>query len=109
MKEAAAIGGLMTGDMDAAIQESYLGVPIPGGEGVIGVLALTKIPVNAFSDADVQLVSTIASSMGVALENARLFDETKRLLAETNERAAELAIINSVQQSLAAKLDMDSM
>ena len=47
--------------------------------------------------------------MGVALENARLFDETKRLLTETNERAAELAIINSVQQGLAAKLDMQSM
>ena len=45
----------------------------------------------------------------MALENARLFDETQRLLAETNERAAELAIINSVQQGLAAKLDMQSM
>ena len=40
--------------------------------------------------------------MGVALENARLFDET-------NARAAELAIINSVQEGLAAKLDMDAM
>ena len=45
----------------------------------------------------------------MALENARLFDETQRLLTETNERAAELAIINSVQQGLAAKLDMQSM
>ena len=46
---------------------------------------------------------------GVALENARLFDETQRLLAETDERAAELAIINSVQQGLAAQLDMQAM
>ena len=45
----------------------------------------------------------------MALENARLFDETKRLLTETNERAAELAIINSVQQGLAPKLDMQAM
>ena len=66
------------------MQQSYLGVPIPSGDGVIGVLAVTKHPFNAFSDADVQLVSTIASSMGVALENARLFDETKHLLAKTN-------------------------
>ena len=44
--------------------------------------------------------------MGVALENARLFDETQRLLKETEQRAAELAIINSVQQALAAELDM---
>ena len=33
----------------------------------------------------------------------------KRLLTETNERAAELAIINSVQEGLAAKLDMQAM
>ena len=47
--------------------------------------------------------------MGVALENARLFDETKRLLTETDERAAELAIINGVQQGLAAELDLQAM
>ena len=45
----------------------------------------------------------------MALENARLFDETKRLLTETDERAAELAVINSVQQALAANLDMQAM
>ena len=45
----------------------------------------------------------------VALENARLFDETKRLLSETNERAAELALINDVQHGLAQKLDRQSM
>ena len=56
-----------------------------------------------------RLLTTLASSLSVALENARLFDETQRLLTETNERAAELAIINSVQQGLAAKLDMQSM
>ena len=47
--------------------------------------------------------------MGVALENARLFDETKRLLTETDERAAELAIINDVQQGLAAQIEMQAM
>ena len=56
-----------------------------------------------------RLLTTLASSLSVALENARLFDETQRLLTETNERAAELAIINSVQQGLAAKLDMQAM
>ena len=55
------------------------------------------------------MLATLASSMGVALENARLFGETKRLLTETDERAAELAIINSVQQGLAAQLDLQAM
>ena len=76
---------------------------------VLGTISLERLPKNAFSESDERLLATIASSMGVALENARLFDETKRLLAETNERAAELAIINSVQEGLAAKLDMQAM
>ena len=80
------------------------------GEKVVGQISLQNIDrANAFTDGDVRLLSTLASSLAVALETARLFDETQRLLTETNERAAELAIINSVQEGLAAKLDMQSM
>ena len=43
--------------------------------------------------------------MGVALESARLFDETQRLLKETEQRNAELAVINSIQQGMAGSLD----
>ena len=43
--------------------------------------------------------------MGVALENARLFDETKRLLTETDQRNAELRIINEIGEALAKQLD----
>src|SRR5262249_51987786 len=45
----------------------------------------------------------------VALENARLFDETQRLFQAEQQRAAELAIINSVQAGLANKLDMQAI
>ena len=77
---------------------------------MFGTISLQNIDrTHAFSQADVRLLTTLASSLEVALENARLFDETQRLLTETNERAAELAIINSVQEGLAAKLDMLSM
>ncbi len=56
---------------------------------------------DAFGESEVRLLSTVAASMGVALENARLFDETQRLLKETEQRAAELAVINSIQQGMA--------
>jgi len=45
----------------------------------------------------------------VALENARLFDETQRLLKETEQRAAELAVINSIQEGMAAELDFQAI
>ena len=47
--------------------------------------------------------------MSVALENARLFDETQRLLKESEQRDAELAIINSVQAALAAELNIQGI
>ncbi len=94
---------------DEAQSDSWLGVPIPAGDRVLGVVSIEREEAHAFSDGDERLLATLASSMGVALENARLFEETKRLLVETNERAAELAIINSVQQGLAQNLEMQAM
>jgi GAF domain-containing protein/tetratricopeptide (TPR) repeat protein len=64
---------------------------------------------HAFGDSDVRLLTTIASSMGVALENARLFDETQRLFKESEQRAAELAVINSIQQAVGAALDFQGI
>src|SRR5205085_3493357 len=64
---------------------------------------------NAFNGADERVVSTVASSLGVALENARLFGETKRLLAQSNERAAELSVINEIGAALAEQLEFQAI
>ena len=47
--------------------------------------------------------------MSVALENARLFDETQRLLNETEQRVAELAILNSVGDAMGQSLDVKTV
>ena len=84
-------------------------MPILAGERCSASSRSRPSTQDAYDEADERLLSTLASSMGVALENARLFDETKRLLAETDQRAAELAVINEVQEGLAAELDMQAM
>ena len=90
--------------------KSLLFVPMIAGDAVTGVISLQNLDVeNAFTEADARLLQTLANAMSITLENARLFDETQRLLAETDERAAELAVINSVQEGLAANLDMQAM
>jgi serine phosphatase RsbU (regulator of sigma subunit) len=86
--------------------KTWLGVPMLVGDQVTGILSLQNLDQeNAFDESDVRLLQTLAASMSVALENARLFDETQRLLKETEQRATELQIINSVQEGLAQKLD----
>jgi|GEM_PF-181361 len=85
-------------------------VPIIGSDRMIGSITLEDFEREyAFSEADIRLLTTVAASMGVALENARLFNETQRLLKETEQRNSELAIINSVQKGLASKLDFQSI
>ena len=85
-------------------------MPLRIHEQVRGVISLQNVErENAFTEADLRLLETLANSMSVALENARLFDETQRLLKETEQRAAELAIINSVQEGLASKLEMEAI
>ncbi len=92
------------------LAKSALFVPLISGGDVTGVFLLANLDrEDAFTDADVRLLTTLASSLSVALENARLFDETRRLLAETDQRAAELAIINSVQEGLAQRLHVQEM
>ncbi|HEY7903958.1 MAG TPA: GAF domain-containing protein [Casimicrobiaceae bacterium] len=107
---AAELGSTMIGDVDnPVIPSSYLGVPILKGDEAFGVVAVYADREDAFSDQDVNLLATLANTMGVALENARLFDETQRLLKETERRAAELAVINSIQEGMSAKLDFQAI
>jgi len=90
--------------------KSAVYVPMMVGEKVTGNISLQNIDrENAISDSDVRLLETLANSMSVALENARLFDETTRLLKETEQQKAELGVINSVQEGLAKELNMQAI
>jgi len=89
---------------------SMLTVQIVAGERVLGHVKLENHErENAFDAGDIRLLETIASSMGMALQSARLFAETQRLLKETEKRNAELAVINGVQLGLANKLDAQAI
>jgi signal transduction histidine kinase len=47
--------------------------------------------------------------MSVALENARLFNETTRLLAETEQRATELQTVNNISNALVSQLEFNAL
>ncbi len=89
---------------------SVLLVPMVVGDQVRGYVTIQNLDhEQAFTESDVSLMTTLVNSMSVALENARLFDEATRLLAETEQRNAELAVINSVQQGLVAQMDLQGI
>ncbi len=66
--------------------KSIVFVPLVAGDAARGLIVLTDMDrEHAFSDSDIRLLQTLANSMSVALENARLFDETQRLFKQTND------------------------
>jgi signal transduction histidine kinase/DNA-binding response OmpR family regulator len=90
--------------------KSAVFVPMMVGDVVKGSVSLQNVDKEfAFNDSDLRLLTTITNSMSVALENARLFDETNRLLKETEQRTAELAVINSVQEGLVREMNMQAI
>ena len=92
------------------VNKSMIMVPLTIGGETRGLIQLTDVHrEHAYGEDEVKLLETLASSMSAALDNARLFDETQRLLKETEQRNAELAVINSTQQGLASQLDLQTI
>ncbi|HEX8303373.1 MAG TPA: GAF domain-containing sensor histidine kinase [Jatrophihabitans sp.] len=96
---------------------SFLGVPIKVRDSVFGNLYLTGRRHGAFTDSDEQLISAVAGTAAVAIENARLYDEagkrqrwlqasaevTQQLLAYSGEDPLRV-IARSVQELADADL-----
>src|SRR5262249_15145424 len=79
--------------------KSVLFVPLVSGGKATGVISLQNVDrEHAFTESDQQLLETLAGSLSVALENARLVHETR-------QRNAELALINGVQDAIAGELE----
>ena len=70
--------------------ETYLGVPILAGKEAIGVLSVQHPQPGKYTQDDVRLVSTIATNLGIALENARLFTESQNANEALENRVKEL-------------------
>lgn len=104
-EEQVALGALIPTEDDRT--EAYLGVPIIAGDEVLGVVSVQSYQLDAFNDTHVRLLQGLSTSMGVAIANARLFDETQRLLKQAELRAAEFSAISKVSEALIAEADFD--
>jgi signal transduction histidine kinase len=58
--------------------DAFLGVPIRVRDEVFGNLYLTNPERGSFTAEDEELVTSLAGTAGIAIENARLFEQTQR-------------------------------
>lgn len=69
--------------------KSYIGMPIAVQDQVIGILNLNSEQRNHFTQQHVELLRVFAVQAGVALQNARLYAESRRYAAELERRVQE--------------------
>ncbi len=84
------------------IDRSFVYAPLVSGDVATGIIVIGKQAEHAFSDSDVSLITTVAASLSVALQNAQSFEAER-------QRNAELAVINSIQQGMAGSLDFQGI
>jgi PAS domain S-box-containing protein len=80
-----------------------MAVPLEVGSRLVGAITIVDVnPFRQFSPADLHLLNLFAQQAAIAIENARLFGETER-------RVAELATLTEVGQALSSTLRVDEV
>lgn len=62
---------------------SEMALPLKSGDHIIGALDVQSTERGAFTDEDIQMLSLLANQVSLAIENARLFEETRKALSES--------------------------
>jgi GAF domain-containing protein len=62
---------------------SEMALPLTIGEQVVGILDAQSREVGAFHEEDIAVLGILANQVSIAIENARLFSQTKQALADS--------------------------
>jgi GAF domain-containing protein/two-component sensor histidine kinase len=100
-EDAQAMGlDILDGRVGEALEQSFLAVPILFGQRVLGVISVQCYEQRSFDENDQRFLTTVANQAAAALNNARLFGETR-------QNALEMTTLFEVTQNLSGTLDPD--
>ena len=87
--------------------KTFLGLPLLAkGKVVGGIFASTR---EELGEEDTETMMTFANQAAIAIENARLHEETKQHTIELEQRAKRLAVINRVSAAISSFLDWNEV
>lgn len=87
---------------------SLLFIPLQIGQRIIGAMSAQSYSLNAYREEHLTLLLGIASQAAIAIENARLFEETQQRVAELeaiNRLSADVRVAQSLDEILVSLLN----
>lgn len=79
---------------------SYLGVPLIADRKVTGVLGLYSKEEHAFGNEEIEFLNTLAGQAAVAIQNAQLYESTKRQQNQLVEQERIQRILKELSQDI---------
>ena len=81
---------------------TVIAVPILRGDELLGLILIYRLEVRAFTESQVGLLETFADQAGIAIENARLFEEVQA-------RNRDLTALGDVGRAVSSTLDLKAV
>lgn len=78
-------------DSELMETQSELALPLKSGDEIIGVLDIHSRKVGDFTEDDISTLSILADQVGIALQNALLFEESQRALREADIESRQVS------------------
>ncbi len=88
---------------------SYLGIPLESRGKVLGTVCLYGREPDDVRRATPELLKAIGQQIGVAVENAMLYQQAQAALAETRRQTTNLAVLNEMGRALTSSFSAEAV
>jgi signal transduction histidine kinase/DNA-binding response OmpR family regulator len=88
---------------------SYLGVPMLRDGEFVGAIAIYRREVQPFSDKQIELVTSFADQIVIAIDKVNLFQQVQARTRELGQSVAELRALGEVSQAVNSTLDLETV
>ena len=91
----------------AAWEGAIIGLPLKIGDRVVGVMSVAYREPHELVDSELRVLQMLADQAAIAIENARLFEETKEHIARLEKKTRDLEVVHEVSRLVSSSLDLN--